>query len=166
MSLELRHVTIHDAFTRKAQWSRVDRRLPDRPHNRALIRLRRSFSQGSHHMKTFVALLVAGMLVAGPAFAQQESSPTQETKPAAPELTKSGKPKAHDVRANCRDEAKTQGLKGAERHKAVEDCFLKARPDLAAKEAVKEECKQDPKLKDLDKDARKAAIKECVKSKK
>ncbi len=112
-------------------------------------------------MKTFVALLVAGMLVAGPAFAQT-NPPTQETKPAAPELTKSGKPKAHDVRADCRAEAKAQGLKGPERHKAVEDCFLKARPDLAAKE----ECRHDPKLKDLDKDARKAAIKECVTSKK
>ncbi len=115
------------------------------------------------------------MLVAGPAFAQQNpppaaTPPAQETKPAAPELTKSGKPKARDVREDCRAEAKTQGLKGAERRKAVEDCFIKARPDLAAKEkaraAVKEECRQDPKLKDMDKDARKAAIKECVKSKK
>ncbi len=116
-------------------------------------------------MKTFAAFLVAGMLVAGPAFAQT-NPPTQETKPAAPELTKSGKPRAHDVRKDCHAEAKAQGLKGAERHKAVEECFLKARPDLAAKEAIREECKKDPKLKDMDKAARKAAVKECVKANK
>jgi hypothetical protein len=77
-------------------------------------------------------------------------------------MTKSGKPKAKDVRAQCREEAKTQGLKGAAREKSVEACFVKARPDLAAKE----ECRLDPKLKALDKDARKAAVKECIEGKK
>jgi len=117
-------------------------------------------------MKTFAALLVTGMLVAGPALAQNPppaaTPPATETKPSEPSLTKSGKPKAKDVRAQCREEAKTKGLKGDARSEAIEDCFLKARPDLA----VAEECRTDAKLKNLDKEARKTAIKECVKAKK
>jgi hypothetical protein len=117
-------------------------------------------------MKIFVALLITGMLVAGPALAQQNPPaappPATETKSPEPALTKSGKPKAKDVRAQCLKEAKSKGLKGEDRSEAVEDCFLKARPDLA----VAEECRTDAKLKNLDKDARMAAVKECVKSKK
>ncbi len=117
-------------------------------------------------MKIFAALLMTGVLVAGPALAQQNPPaappPATETKSPEPALTKSGKPKAKDVRAQCREDAKAKGLKGDARSEAIEDCFVKARPDLAAAE----ECRTDPKLKNLDKDARKAAIKECVKSKK
>lgn len=116
-------------------------------------------------MRLFAALLVAGALVAGPAFAQQDdTAPPQDrsTKDTGPAPTKSGKPKAKDVRAQCREDAKSQGLKGADRKKAVADCVTQVRPDLAAAE----ECRQDPSLKGMDKDARKAAIKECIKSKK
>lgn len=127
-------------------------------------------------MKLITALALAGSLVALPAFAQQSAPPAATTPPAAqqtpaaqetpadaaPHLTKSGKPRAKDVRAQCRDEVKTQGLKGDERKKAVADCVVKARPDLAAAE----ECRQDPGLKSMDKDARKAAIKACIKGKK
>ncbi len=117
-------------------------------------------------MRLFAAFLVAGALVATPAFAQQQDNTTAPQTPAptdtAPALTKSGKPRAKDVRAECREQVKSQGLKGAERKQAVSDCVLKARPDLAAAE----ECRQDPNLKGMDKAARKAAIKECVKNKK
>jgi hypothetical protein len=120
-------------------------------------------------MKTFSAFLLTGLLVTGSAFAQQNppaAAPpaSQSAAPAetAPAMTKSGKPKAKDVREQCRADADSKGLKGKERRKAVEDCFVKARPDLAAKE----ECRLDPKLKALDKDARKAAIKECIEGKK
>jgi len=117
-------------------------------------------------MKLFAAVLIAGALAAGPALAQQTTQPGASTPPAAeesaPALTKSGKPRAKDVRAQCREEAKAQGLKGDDRKKAVSDCVIKARPDLAAAE----ECRQDPNLKGMDKEARKDAIKECIKSKK
>jgi hypothetical protein len=120
-------------------------------------------------MKTFAAFLLTGLLVAGSAFAQQNPPPAapstdQTTAPAAssPATTKSGKPKVKEVRKQCYEEAKSQGLKGAERRKSIEECVVKARPDLAAAE----ECRHDPKLKDLDKAARKAAIKECIASKK
>jgi hypothetical protein len=120
-------------------------------------------------MKTFAAFLLTGLLVTGSAFAQQNPpaapSTDQAAAPAAesaPAMTKSGKPKAKDVRKQCAEEAKSQGLKGAERRKAVADCVVKARPDLAAAE----ECRHDQNLKGMDKDARKAAIKECIASKK
>jgi hypothetical protein len=119
-------------------------------------------------MKTFAAFLLTGLLVTGSAFAQQNppaAPATDQAAPAAesaPAMTKSGKPKAKEVRKQCAEEAKSQGLKGAERRKAVADCVVKARPDLAAAE----ECRHDPKLKGMDKDARKAAIKECIASKK
>jgi hypothetical protein len=113
-------------------------------------------------MKFLIAAVAAAMLVAGPALAQDTKAPPTTQDAPQSDLTKSGKPKAKAVRKECREEAKSQGLKGADRKKAEADCVIKARPDLAAAE----ECRQDPSLKGLDKDARKAKIKECIASKK
>ena len=112
-------------------------------------------------MKLLIAAIAATLLVASPALAEDTKAPTTQDTPSS-DLTKSGKVKAKVVRQQCREEVKSQGLKGAEKKKAVEDCVIKARPDLAAAE----ECRHDPSLKGLDKDARKAKIKECIASKK
>jgi len=56
-----------------------------------------------------------------------------------------GKLTARDARAQCRAEAKTQGLKGDERKASVSACFAKAMPEQAA--AMK--CRMDGKAKGL-----------------
>jgi hypothetical protein len=121
----------------------------------------RSHSSGELTMKFLIAAIAATFILAGPAFAE-DTAPTTDTKapttqetPQSSDLTKSGKPKAKVVRKECREEANAQGLKGADKKKAIADCVIKARPDLAA--GV--ECRQDPSLKGLDKDDRKARIK-------
>ena len=45
------------------------------------------------------------------------------------------------------------------------ECFIKQRPDLAAKEMARETCRADAKAKGIAKDARKAFVKDCVKTK-
>jgi hypothetical protein len=122
----------------------------------------RSQSSGELTMKFLIAAFATTLLLAGPALAEDTKAPTTQDAPQSSDLTKSGKVKAKVVRKQCKEEAKSQGLKGAEKKKAVADCVIKARPDLAASE----ECHQDPSLKGLDKDAKKAKIKECIASKK
>ena len=111
-------------------------------------------------MKISTALLIAAFACAGPALAQTAApAPAAPAATSAtPSLTKSGKPRAKEVRAQCRAESKAQGLKGAERKQATADCVIKQRPDLAARE----KCKRDPQTKGMDKAARKAFIKDCV----
>jgi hypothetical protein len=114
-------------------------------------------------MKFLIAAFATTLLLAGPALAEDtKTPPTTQDAPQSSDLTKSGKVKAKVVRKQCKEEAKSQGLKGADKKKAIADCVIKARPDLAASE----ECHQDPSLKGLDKDAKKAKIKECMASKK
>jgi psiF repeat len=68
------------------------------------------------------------------------------------------KPTAKAARAQCQADAKAQGLKGDARKSAVEDCFAKARPDLAAAD----KCRKDGKDKNLAGKELKAFVKECV----
>jgi hypothetical protein len=115
------------------------------------------------HMKMSQLIVVACALYAGSAFAQTASPAPADTAPAAESAApSSGKPKPKEVLAQCRDEAKTQGLKGDARKTAVEECFLKKRPDRAAWE----KCRTDPGMKGKDKDERKALMKECLKNNK
>ncbi len=123
-------------------------------------------------MKYAVLAFVVSLGVGGSALAQAPAaqppsarpSPASAPAPAA-DLTKTGKPRAKEVRKTCRDESKAQGLKGDARRKAVSDCFIKQRPDLAAKETAREQCFTDAKAKGLKKDARKDFVKECRKTK-
>jgi hypothetical protein len=116
-------------------------------------------------MKTALFAILASALYAGAAFAQT-AAPSATPAPAAaatPAAAAEGaKPKKKEVLASCRDEAKSQGLKGDARKAAVQECFVKQRPDLAAWE----KCRTDPQMKGKDKDERKALMKECLKNNK
>ena len=125
-------------------------------------------------MRYAALALVVAFGLAAPALAQAPAaslssappSPASTPVPApAADLTKTGKPRAKEVRKTCRDEAKAQGLKGDARRKAVSDCFIKQRPDLAAQENAREQCFTDAKAKGMKKDARKDFMKECRKAK-
>jgi psiF repeat len=83
-------------------------------------------------------------------------TPTPAT-PAA-NLTKDGKPKAKEVRATCKAEAATKSLTKGDTYRAfMKECIGKQRPDLVKTY----ECRQEMKSKNLEKDARKAFMKEC-----
>ena len=122
-------------------------------------------------MKTFatpslaVISFLAFALNAAPTYAQTPAvtpAPASTSQPAPQEtLTKDGKPKAKLVRAQCRTEAETQGLKGMDKRKAVSACLVKQRPDLA----VKEQCRMDGHEKGLKKDGLKSFVKDCAKAK-
>ena len=45
------------------------------------------------------------------------------------------------MRAQCKADAKAQGLKSDQRKAAVEECFAKARPDIAAAKKCRDEGK-------------------------
>ena len=117
-------------------------------------------------MKTATMLLVSALLFAGPALAQtaappSPAAPAAAAAPAAPvqgDLTKDGKPRMKVVRAQCRDEVKSQNLKGDAKREAMMACVVKQRPDMEA--SMK--CRMDPSLKGMAKDAKKAAVKACV----
>ena len=121
-------------------------------------------------MTMFRITAAALLLSTTAAFAQTTApatpaaSPPAATAPATPApaatvgLTKDGKPKMDDVRAQCRDEVRSGGAKGDARKQAMADCIIKKRPDMETR--VK--CQMDPAMKGLDKDARRAAMKACV----
>jgi hypothetical protein len=73
--------------------------------------------------------------------------------PAAPTQT-SGK----DVKAQCRAEIKAQELKGAARKAAAEDCFAKARPDLAKRQ----QCRAQGKAHGLADGPLRQFVKQCA----
>ena len=66
-------------------------------------------------------------------------------------------PSAKEARAQCKADAKAQGLKGDARKAAVEDCFAKARPDIAAAK----KCREEGKAKGLADKELKAYVKTC-----
>ena len=71
------------------------------------------------------------------------------------------KPMAKDVWAQCRADANANGLKGVDRRTAVQDCAIKARPDLAVVIA----CRKEGRDKGLtDKDLH-AFVKDCKRNK-
>ncbi|HYP57083.1 MAG TPA: PsiF repeat-containing protein [Beijerinckia sp.] len=124
-------------------------------------------------MKISAVLTIATLLCAGPVLAQTQApaSPAAPSTPVAktqapvasttPAKTTDARPQAKEVRAECKDEIRTQGLKGQAGKQAVSDCVVKERPDLAAQE----QCRTDPKTKGMDKEAREAFVKDCVKHK-
>ena len=94
-------------------------------------------------------------------FAQTTPAPTPSTAaPAAPELDKQGRRKGKEVRAECKADAEAKGLKGDDKRKAMMECVVKQRPDLAAKE----QCRMDGFAKGLRKDELKAFVKDCAKA--
>ena len=82
-------------------------------------------------------LLAAAVLSFGalPGFAQ--TAPPPPAMAPAPPAKQTGK----EVRQQCRADAEAKGLKGPEKRAAVEDCFTKARPDLAAANACRKQGK-------------------------
>jgi hypothetical protein len=86
-------------------------------------------------------ILVLGLTFA---HAQTEAPPAQ--------------PNGKDVKAQCRAEIKAQGLKGAARKAAAEDCFAKARPDLAKRQ----QCRAQGKAQGLADKPLRQFVKQCA----
>ena len=110
-----------------------------------------SMNQGIRYMKRVLIAALLGALALGAASAQTaapdpSATPSAASAPAAP---MSGK----QAREQCKADAKAQGLKGEARKTAVQDCFAKARPDLAKAQ----QCRKYGKAKGLA-DARKELI--------
>lgn len=120
-------------------------------------------------MKTSALALVATVFLALPAFAQSpapDAAPAAAAPPAAAtpgdaQPAKGGKAKPKEIMMGCRSDAKAQGLKGPAMRKAVDDCVVKQRPDLAGRV----QCREDGRAKGLKKDELKAFVKDCVKGK-
>ena len=105
-------------------------------------------------MKSIMIAALALGLCAVSAAAQTAAPPSDA--PAATESAPApGTAKA--VRAQCRAEVESQGLTGPARKAAVNDCFVKARPDLAG--AMK--CRQDGRAQGLADQALKDFVRQC-----
>ena len=100
-------------------------------------------------------LLAAAVLSFGalPGFAQTAPPPPANPPPPAMAPAPPAKQTGKEVRQQCRADAEAKGLKGPEKRAAVEDCFAKARPDLAAANACRKQGKDkglaDQELKDF-----------------
>lgn len=120
-------------------------------------------------MKSTAFALVATVLLALPAFAQTPApdaggpvaAPPAAGAPGDEPAGRGGKAKLKEMMTSCRSDAKAQGLKGPDKKKAVMDCVVKQRPELAGRL----QCRQDGVAKGLKKDELKAFVKECVKGK-
>ena len=88
-----------------------------------------------------------------------------DANPAAPSPTVAAPSDAQQsirsVRETCRETAKSDGLKGDAIRKAVSDCVVRVRPDLAGRE----QCRLDGFAKGLRKEELRAFVKDCAKSK-
>jgi pyruvate/2-oxoglutarate dehydrogenase complex dihydrolipoamide acyltransferase (E2) component len=87
--------------------------------------------------------------------AAPQPAPPATAAPAA--ASPSAKQTAKQVRAQCRAQAKAQGLTGSALKGAVQDCFAKARPDLAQAQ----QCRQQGKAKGLADTQLKAFVRQC-----
>jgi hypothetical protein len=83
------------------------------------------------------------------------SSPGAPSPPGAPT---GGKLSARDLKAGCRTDAKSQGLKGTAFQKAVLDCVAAQRPKVAARMA----CRQQGTKQALAGPALKEFVKTCM----
>ena len=104
-------------------------------------------------------VLACSTVIASASLAQTPApAPAEEAPPAAAPADASHM-KAKEVRAQCREEGKAQGLKGKDLKASVKDCFAKARPDLAAGQACRDKGKEQglsgPELKDFVKKCKK-----------
>ena len=79
-----------------------------------------------------------------PAVPQPGAAPSQMTGP--------------EARAKCRADAEAQGLKGAARQAAVQDCFAKARPDLAKRQ----QCRMQGKAAGLAGNTLHVFVQKCI----
>ena len=100
-------------------------------------------------MKSAILCLAASVLLAVPALAQ-DAAPASGGK--------GGKMK--EAVAACRTEVQTQGVKGADRKKAIMDCVTKEHPEMAGRM----QCRQDGQAKGLSGDELKTFIRSCAKS--
>jgi hypothetical protein len=120
----------------------------------------------ARHFASLLLALCVSLFLTNPTFAQTAApAVSAPATPAAPELDKQGRPKAKEVRADCKADAEAKGLKGDDKREAVMACVVKQRPDLAAKMAAREQCRTDGKAKGLQKDELKAFVKDCAKGK-
>jgi hypothetical protein len=126
-------------------------------------------------MKRFVIGACAFALTIGAALAQTApaAAPADQPSPAAVPAAPTAAPAApaaapaatatpamqtgKEVRDACRTQAIQQGLKGPARRAAVQECFAKARPDLAKAQA----CRQEGQGKGLVGPDLKAFVKTC-----
>jgi hypothetical protein len=102
--------------------------------------------------------ITAVMIVLSVATASAQTTsapPPQQQAPA--QAAAPGKETAKDVRSRCRDEARGQGLRGAEMKAAAWTCFTKTRPDLAAAFA----CRRQGRGKGLSGDELRSFVRDC-----
>jgi len=91
---------------------------------------------------------------APPPTAPQAASPSGAAPGGPPGMQPSGK----EVRAQCQAQADAQGLKGPARKAAVQDCFAKARPDLAKRQ----QCRAQGKAQGLADQQLRQFVKQCA----
>ncbi len=108
-------------------------------------------------------ILLAAFALAAPAFAQTAPAPAAAPGALSPGMagaeSTGGGVKA--LRASCRDEAKSKGLKGPAKREAVAACVVRQRPDLAGRE----QCRTEGFGKGLRKEELHAFVKDCAKTK-
>jgi len=110
-------------------------------------------------MKRIFIAAFALSLASAAAIAQTTTPPATPTPaPSTAAPAPDAKPTGKEARAQCVADAKAQGLKGPARKAAVDDCFAKARPDLAAAQ----KCRKEGKDKSLADKELKAYVKQCV----
>ncbi len=116
-------------------------------------------------MKRIASLLAAAALGLTPALAQNAApagapAPAEATSPApdAAGAPAGGGGPLQAARAQCREQNKD--IKGPAHRQAMEDCLIKAHPERA----VQIKCQMDAMAqgKAVDKDARRAMVKDCI----
>ena len=124
-----------------------------------------------------VLVLVATLAAATPALSQAPSPAPAAPAPAAPAADTPAAPASaasdpneggttpaaggvRALRASCRQEASSNGLRGPAKREAVSACVVRQRPDLAARE----QCRTDGFGKGLRKEELHAFVKACVAS--
>jgi len=106
--------------------------------------------------RLFAAALALGLGLSAANAQTASPTPAPDASP-APIAAPAAKPTGRDVREQCKADAKAHGLKGPVRKAAVDECFDKARPDLARAR----ECREEGKSKGLaDKELR-TYVKQC-----
>ena len=101
-------------------------------------------------MKSLVIAIAATLCLAAPAFAQDAGGAAGGQ----------GGGKMKQAMQACRSEVQSQGLKGPDKKKAIEDCVTKEHPELAGRMA----CRDEAKSKGLSGDDMKSYIKTCAKA--
>jgi hypothetical protein len=88
----------------------------------------------------------------------QTPAPAASPAPSAASPADASKMTGKEVRAQCREQAEAQGLKGDARKAAVQQCFAAARPDLAKRQ----QCRVEGKAKGLSDGELKSYVKTCM----